>query len=34
MAEATGGRVFFFAGDELDRLVVWGYVKRRRTIVR
>jgi uncharacterized protein with von Willebrand factor type A (vWA) domain len=33
MAEATGGRVFFVAGEELDRFVVWDYVKRRRTIV-
>jgi uncharacterized protein with von Willebrand factor type A (vWA) domain len=33
MAEATGGRVFFVAGEELDRFVVWDYVRRRRTIV-
>jgi hypothetical protein len=25
--------VFFVAGEELDRFVVWDYVKRRRTIV-
>jgi len=33
MAESTGGRVFFVAGKELDRFVVWDYVKRRRTII-
>ena len=33
MAEGTGGRVFFVAGQELDRFVVWDYVKRRRTII-
>jgi uncharacterized protein with von Willebrand factor type A (vWA) domain len=33
MAEGTGGRVFFVAGQELDRFVVWDYVRRRRTII-
>ena len=33
LAEQTQGRVFFTAGDELDRFVVWDYVKRRRSIV-
>lgn len=33
MAESTGGRVFFVAGRELDRFVVWDYVKRRRSIL-
>ncbi len=33
MAEGTGGRVFFVAGEQLDRFVVWDYVKRRRTIL-
>ena len=33
MAEGTGGRVFFVAGRELDRFVVWDYVKRRRSII-
>ncbi|MFZ4467004.1 MAG: hypothetical protein ACOYO7_08095 [Phycisphaerales bacterium] len=33
MAESTGGRVFFVAGQELDRFVVWDYVRRRRSIL-
>lgn len=33
MAEGTGGRVFFVAGKELDRFVVWDYVRRRRSIL-
>ncbi len=33
MVEATGGRVFFTGGQDLDRYVVWDYVKRRRKIV-
>ncbi len=33
MAETTGGRVFFTAGKDLDRYVVWDYVKRRRLII-
>ena len=33
MAESTGGRVFFVAGRDLDRFVVWDYVKRRRSIL-
>ncbi|MFQ5412101.1 MAG: hypothetical protein ACE5EC_07375, partial [Phycisphaerae bacterium] len=33
LAEGTGGRVFFVGGRELDRFVVWDYVKRRRFIV-
>ena len=33
MAESTKGRVVFTAGRELDRFVVWDYIKRRKTIV-
>jgi uncharacterized protein with von Willebrand factor type A (vWA) domain len=33
MAESTRGRVFFAAGRELDRYVVWDYVSRRRQII-
>ncbi len=33
VAEATKGRVIFTAGRELDRYVVWDYIKRRKTIV-
>jgi uncharacterized protein with von Willebrand factor type A (vWA) domain len=33
LAESTAGRVFFVAGGELERYVVWDYVKRRRTII-
>jgi uncharacterized protein with von Willebrand factor type A (vWA) domain len=33
MVEATRGRVFFTAGRDLDRFVVWDYVRRRKSIV-
>src|SRR4051812_37145305 len=33
MAEATKGRVIFTAGRDLDRFVVWDYVKRKKSIV-
>ncbi|MCA9234200.1 MAG: hypothetical protein KDA44_01930 [Planctomycetales bacterium] len=33
LAESTTGRVFFTAGKDLDRYVVWDYVNRRREIV-
>lgn len=33
LAECTNGRVFFVAGKELDRFVVWDYVNRRKSIV-
>lgn len=33
LAESTKGRVFFTAGQDLDRYVVWDYVKRRREII-
>lgn len=33
MAEATKGRVVFAAGKELDRFVLWDYVKRRKQII-
>jgi uncharacterized protein with von Willebrand factor type A (vWA) domain len=33
LSESTRGRVFFTAGKDLDRYVVWDYVKRRRDIV-
>ncbi len=33
LAESTGGRVFFSAGSDLDRFVVWDYVSQRRDII-
>jgi uncharacterized protein with von Willebrand factor type A (vWA) domain len=33
LAEAAKGRVFFSAGRDLDRFVVWDYVSRRRSII-
>ena len=33
LAESTKGRVFFTAGKDLDRFVVWDYVKRKREII-
>ncbi|MDX1945597.1 MAG: hypothetical protein SFU86_09315 [Pirellulaceae bacterium] len=33
LAETTKGRVFFTAGRDLDRYVVWDYVKRKREII-
>jgi uncharacterized protein with von Willebrand factor type A (vWA) domain len=33
LARSTRGRVFFPAGKDLDRYVVWDYVSRRRSIV-
>jgi len=33
MAEATKGRVIFTTGKELDRFVVWDYIKRRKSII-
>jgi uncharacterized protein with von Willebrand factor type A (vWA) domain len=33
LAERTGGRVAFVGGRELDRFVVWDYLKRRRTML-
>ena len=33
LAESTGGRVFFTAGKDLDRFVVWDYVNHRREII-
>jgi len=33
LAESTRGRVFFTAGRDLDRYVVWDYVRRRREII-
>jgi uncharacterized protein with von Willebrand factor type A (vWA) domain len=33
IVESTAGRVFFTAGRDLDRYVVWDYVKRRRQII-
>lgn len=33
LAESTQGRVFFTAGKDLDRYVVWDYVNRRRSII-
>ncbi|HMO84517.1 MAG TPA: VWA domain-containing protein, partial [Lacipirellulaceae bacterium] len=34
LAESTLGRVFFTAGRDLDRYVVWDYLERRRDILR
>jgi uncharacterized protein with von Willebrand factor type A (vWA) domain len=34
LAESTKGRVFFTAGKDLDRYVVWDYVQRKRLIER
>jgi uncharacterized protein with von Willebrand factor type A (vWA) domain len=33
LVESTRGRVFFTAGAELDRFVVWDYIKRRKQII-
>jgi uncharacterized protein with von Willebrand factor type A (vWA) domain len=33
LAESTRGRVFFTAGDDLDRCVVWDYVSRKRELL-
>jgi uncharacterized protein with von Willebrand factor type A (vWA) domain len=33
VAEQTGGRVFFTAGNDVDRYVLWDYVTRRRKII-
>ena len=33
VAESTSGRVFFTAGSDLDRYVVWDYVSRKREII-
>ncbi len=33
LAESTKGRVFFTAGRDLDRYVIWDYVKRKREII-
>jgi hypothetical protein len=33
MVETTKGRVFFTAGRELDRYVVWDYITRRKQII-
>jgi uncharacterized protein with von Willebrand factor type A (vWA) domain len=33
LAESTAGRVFFTAGKDLDRYVLWDYLQRRREIV-
>ncbi len=33
MAQSTSGRVFFTSGNNLDRFVLWDYVKNRREII-
>lgn len=33
LAQSTAGRVFFTAGKDLDRYVVWDYLQRRREVV-
>lgn len=34
LCESTQGRVFFTAGSNLDRFVVWDYIKRKREMIR
>jgi len=33
LAESTSGRVFFTAGNDLDRYVIWDYVNRKREVI-
>ncbi|MEM6691231.1 MAG: hypothetical protein AAF664_17530, partial [Planctomycetota bacterium] len=33
LAQMTSGRVFFTSGKDLDRFVLWDYVKNRREIL-
>jgi len=33
LAESTRGRVFFTGGSDVDRFVLWDYVKNRRTLI-
>ncbi len=33
LSEQTKGRVFFTAGKDLDRFVVWDYLKRKREVL-
>lgn len=33
LCESTNGRVFFTAGKDLDRFVVWDYIKRKREVL-
>jgi uncharacterized protein with von Willebrand factor type A (vWA) domain len=33
LAESTRGRVFFTAGRDLDRFVLWDYLRRKREIL-
>ena len=33
LAESTSGRVFFTAGRDLDRYVVWDYLSHRRELI-
>jgi len=33
LAQSTSGRVFFTAGKDLDRYVVWDYVQRKRQVI-
>jgi uncharacterized protein with von Willebrand factor type A (vWA) domain len=33
MAETTKGRVAFTAGKDLDRFVLWDYIKRKKSII-
>ena len=33
LAEQTKGRVFFTAGKDLDRCVVWDYIERKREVL-
>ena len=33
LAEQTKGRVFFTAGNDLDRFVLWDYVEKKREIL-
>ena len=33
LAETTKGRVFFTAGDDLDRFVLWDYLQQKRRVI-
>ena len=33
LAEAAGGRIFYVGGHDLDRYVLWDYVRRRRAFI-
>ena len=33
LAETTQGRVFFTAGEDLDRFVLWDYLQQKRRVI-